>query len=189
MFVSKSAIVGLLLPSSSAVSLTYSKLYDNNSIPVSQLACYKNGLIMDGQPEWQTIGDIPHSITGLEQVDGPDSPLCVSRWILTYGETSRPVLILDSAKEGFVSTLDALNWLTGNKGEELGKVEVKTTKVDRTNCAFPLRRYRRDSDVSWWFLPGICLANSFLEGIFCRLFSSSSWVQSFTVSWIPKRIE
>ncbi|KAH7253799.1 uncharacterized protein BKA55DRAFT_689298 [Fusarium redolens] len=48
MFVSKTTIVGLLLPSASAVSLTYSKLYDNNSIPVSQLACYKNGLIMGG---------------------------------------------------------------------------------------------------------------------------------------------
>ncbi|EXM14987.1 Cerato-platanin [Fusarium oxysporum f. sp. vasinfectum] len=144
MFVSKSAIVGLLLPSASAVSLTYSKLYDDNSTPVSQLACYKNGLIMDGQPEWQTIGDIPHSITGLEQVDGPDSPLCGSCWVLTYGETSRPVLILDSAKEGFISTLDALNWLTGNKGEELGKVEVKATKVDRTNYGFPPKEIQKE---------------------------------------------
>ncbi|KAF4950295.1 hypothetical protein FGADI_8278 [Fusarium gaditjirri] len=144
MFISKSAIVGLLIPSVSAVSLTYSKLYDNNSIPVSQLACYKNGLIMDGQSEWQTIGDIPRSITGLEQIDGPDSPLCGSCWILTYGETSRPVLILDSAKEGFVSTLDTLNWLTGNKGEELGKVEVKATKVDRTNCGFPPEEIQKE---------------------------------------------
>ncbi|KAF5599690.1 heat-stable 19 kDa antigen [Fusarium pseudoanthophilum] len=136
MFKSKSIVVGLLLSSVSAVSLTYSKLYDNNSIPVSQLACYKNGLILDGYPSWKTIGDIPHSITGLEQVDGPQSPLCGSCWILTYGETSRPVLILDSAKEGFVSTLDTLNWLTGGKGEELGSVEVKPAKVDITNCGF-----------------------------------------------------
>ncbi|KAF4473765.1 Heat-stable 19 kDa antigen [Fusarium agapanthi] len=133
MFASKSITVGLLLTSVSAVSLTYSKLYDNDSIPVSQLACYRNGLILDGYPSWKTVGDIPHSITGLEQVDGPNSPLCGSCWILTYGETSRPVLILDSAMEGFVSTLDTLNWLTSGKGEELGKIEVKATKVDHTN--------------------------------------------------------
>ncbi|KAF5694162.1 heat-stable 19 kDa antigen [Fusarium denticulatum] len=136
MFTSKFLVVGLLLPSVSAVSLTYNKLYDNNSIPVSQLACYKNGFILDGFSEWKTIGDIPRSITGLEQVDGPNSPLCGSCWILTYGETSRPVLILDSAKEGFVSTLDTLNWLTHGKGEELGSVEVKADKVDITNCGF-----------------------------------------------------
>ncbi|PNP78177.1 hypothetical protein FNYG_08494 [Fusarium nygamai] len=136
MFNSNYIVVGLLLTSVSAVSLTYSKLYDNNSIPVSQLACYKNGLILDGYQSWKTIGDIPHSITGLEQVDGPNSALCGSCWILTYGETSRPVLILDSAKEGFVSTLDTLNWLTSDKGEELGSVEVKAAKVDITNCGF-----------------------------------------------------
>ncbi|KAJ0142617.1 hypothetical protein HZ326_14551 [Fusarium oxysporum f. sp. albedinis] len=61
-----------------------------------------------------------------------------------------------SAKEGFVSTLDALNWLTGNKGEELGKVEVKTTKdglrfkwwmiYETEPCRQPYFAYLGDSD-------------------------------------------
>jgi hypothetical protein len=95
-------------------------------------------------PSWKTIWDIPHSITGLEQVDGPDSPLCGSCWILSYGETSRPVLILDSAKEGFVLTLDTLDWLTGDKGEEFGKVEVKATMVDRMNSGFPIEEIEKE---------------------------------------------
>lgn len=65
--------------------VTYCKLYNKNSILVSQLVCYKNGLIPDGYPLWKTVGDTQYSITGLEQVDGPNTPFCGSYWILTYG--------------------------------------------------------------------------------------------------------
>lgn len=75
---------------------------------------------------------------GLGSVEGPDSPLCGSCWILEYGNNARPMLVLDGADSGFITTIEAMDYLTDGKAKELGRADVKATQVDLLNCGISM---------------------------------------------------
>ncbi|KAF4951962.1 hypothetical protein FGADI_7078 [Fusarium gaditjirri] len=115
--------------------VTYSGFYDDDFASVTELACWKDGRIVEGQ-DWAKLGEVTYQIAGYQGVDGPNSPLCFSCWSLSYGDTSRSVLVLNSAQagSGFETSLTVMNSLTGGKAEQLGRVNVTAFQTELLDC-------------------------------------------------------
>ncbi|KAM5359903.1 hypothetical protein ACJZ2D_014106 [Fusarium nematophilum] len=134
MHISKLTSLATLPSSILAISVTYSNNY-NGSFPVNQLACWKEGVgLMPGYDGWKTVGNIPPRVMAFDTVEEPDSPSCASCWELVYGQESRAFLVVDRAETGIILSLEGMNSLTGDKAEELGRVDVNATQVDMINC-------------------------------------------------------
>ncbi len=116
--------------------VTYDTTYDEDSTPLSQLACNKEGSgIMPDYLEGDTIGRTPPRIMGIDKIDGSESTLCGSCWMLVFEDEARAFLAVDSApKPGIIISLEGMNALTGGRAKELGKIEVDATQVDLLNC-------------------------------------------------------
>ncbi|KAF5582358.1 rot1 [Fusarium pseudoanthophilum] len=114
MYTSKLATITCCVSLSTAITVIYRGFYDDDTASVTELACWKGGRIVEGQ-DWANLGEVTYQIAGYEGVDGPDSPLCGSCWSLSYGDTSRSVLVLNSAQagSGFETSLTVMNSLTG----------------------------------------------------------------------------
>ncbi|KAH6991767.1 Cerato-platanin-domain-containing protein [Fusarium venenatum] len=129
--------VATLFSSTSAVLVTYNRTYDRGSTPISQLACYKDGIGMVPHytnPEGKTISSFAPRIIGTKDVAGPDSSLCGSCMMLDYGEKARPFLVVTGAESGIQLSLEGMNALTGGRAEALGHIEVSTRRVALLNC-------------------------------------------------------
>lgn len=115
--------------------MTFNGYYSDDSVPVSELACYKNGEIMKDQ-DWMKLGDITPDFAGFDRVDGPNSELCGTCWALVHGDTSRSVLVLDGPKggSGFVASFALMDSLTGGRAEQLGRVNVTAFPVELLDC-------------------------------------------------------
>ncbi|KAF4333891.1 epl1 [Fusarium beomiforme] len=136
MFISKLALATSFISSSSAITVSYNGLYDDDTVSLSDLSCWKeNGQIIEDQ-DWTKLGQVTYQIAGYEGVDGPASPLCGSCWSLSYGDTSRSVLVLNSAKagSGFETSFTVMNSLTAGKAEKLGRVNVTAFRTEPLDC-------------------------------------------------------
>ncbi|KAF5687139.1 rot1 [Fusarium circinatum] len=135
MHISKLATITSCISLSTAITVTYSGFYDDDDASVTELACWKGGRVVEGQ-DWAKLGEVTYQIAGHEGVDGPDSPLCGTCWSLSYGATSRSVLVLNSAQaeSGYETSLTVMNSLTGGKAEQLGRVNVTALQTELLDC-------------------------------------------------------
>jgi hypothetical protein len=129
--------IATLFCSTSAVSVTYNRTYDGGSTPISQLACYKDGIGMIPDyinPEGKTISSFSPRIMGAEKIIGPDSSSCGSCIMLEYEDRARPFLAVTDAKSGIELSLEGMNALTGGRAEALGRIDATATRVALLNC-------------------------------------------------------
>ncbi|PWW76094.1 Cerato-platanin [Tuber magnatum] len=138
------AIVSLLAMAAStfaqvATTAGYDRVYDNGSLSTLSLACSDgpNGLFSKGYP---TLGSLPGFplVGAIETISGWNSPNCGKCYKVTYTATGASINIIgvDSAARGIVMSLGALDQLTGNLGEAVGRVDVTYVETARTDCGF-----------------------------------------------------
>ncbi|KAF4963116.1 hypothetical protein FSARC_8829 [Fusarium sarcochroum] len=128
MYISKVASLACLLSSTSSITVTtvtYNGIFDDATTSVKEFACWngKKGSLIEDQG-WVDLQDLPRVIAGYEGVDGPDSPLCGTCWILEYEGRSRPMIVVDSAKSGFATDIKTMDSLTGGRATKFGRVNV-----------------------------------------------------------------
>ena len=86
---------------------------------------------------YTTFGSLPgfSNIGGAFAVAGWNSPNCGTCWKLTYNGKSINVLAIDHSGAGtFNIALGAMNRLTNNQAEFLGRVTVTYSQVALSNC-------------------------------------------------------
>ena len=115
--------------------VTFDRIYDSSSLTLNNVACSDgpNGLLTKG---FTTLGSLPKFpyIGGAHVVSGWNSPSCGTCWSLTYEGNTIYVLAVDTAGVGFNIALEAMNALTGGKGEQLGKVSAQIAPADSWYC-------------------------------------------------------
>lgn len=113
--------------------MPFTRDYDNRSLPLDQLACYKNDAIMPGY-NWKTLGEIPVQVLALDSIIGPDSSMCASCWMLEFGESVLHFLALDGATSPMVISHEAMKSLTGHASEGPELITMDATLVEMLNC-------------------------------------------------------
>ncbi|PCH38039.1 Epl1 protein [Wolfiporia cocos MD-104 SS10] len=133
-----SAAVALLVApavlAQTTVTVSYDQTYDNASGSMDTVSCSDgpNGL----DPPYSTFGSLPDFpyIGGAAAVSGWGSAECGTCWQLTYEDWTINVLAIDHTAEGFNIALEAMNALTDNQAEFLGRVNAVATQVDASVC-------------------------------------------------------
>jgi hypothetical protein len=124
-------------PVDTSVTVSYDTTYDNPNLDLLTTSCSNgpNGLVTKGYP---TAGKIPNfsNVGGAFTVAAWDSPNCGACYKLTYGTTSIYVTAIDHAGQGFNLAEAAMNALTGNMAEQLGRVTATYEDADPSNCGF-----------------------------------------------------
>ncbi|KAI6754016.1 hypothetical protein HG530_013192 [Fusarium avenaceum] len=128
MYISRFAGIACLLSSTSAnivTTITYNGIFEDDKTSVKEFACWngKEGSLIEDQ-RWESLEDLAFPLAGYEGVDGPDSPLCGTCWIVEYEGRNRPMIIIDSAKSGLTTGFKTMDSLTGGKAANLGRVNV-----------------------------------------------------------------
>ncbi|KAJ7034985.1 Cerato-platanin [Mycena alexandri] len=124
-------------------SVSYDQTYDNAKTSLDVVACSNgpHGLEALGFTNFGSLPNFPF-IGGAGAVEGFDSVNCGTCWQLTYtngsgAKKSINVLAIDHSAAGtFNIALEAMNTLTGNQAERLGRVNVQATQVDKSVCKF-----------------------------------------------------
>jgi len=123
-----------------ALTASYDTTYDNRNGSLATVACSDgpNGLLTQG---YKTFGDLPSwpSIGGGPAVTGWNDVDCGSCYNLTYTNPKGvaktiSVLIIDVATPDYNIAKGALNELTNNQAEFLGRVKVTAAKVPDSLC-------------------------------------------------------
>jgi hypothetical protein len=106
-------------------TITYNGIFEDANTSVKEFACWngKEGSLIEDQG-WVSLEDLPFVLAGYEGVDGPDSPLCGTCWIVEYEGRDRPMIVIDSAKAGFTTGIKTMDSLTGGKAAKLGRANV-----------------------------------------------------------------
>lgn len=116
-------------------TLSYDNTYDNPDLSLSTVACSDgpNGLLTKG---YTTLGQLPTfpNVGGVYTVTGWDSAYCGTCYEVTYGNETIAVLAVDVATAGFNVAEAAMNTLTGNQAQFLGRVSVTSVEVDASLC-------------------------------------------------------
>ncbi|PPQ88683.1 hypothetical protein CVT25_010117 [Psilocybe cyanescens] len=137
-----SAILSLVLVPVAVQALTtsFDPVYDNAAGSLATVACSDGptGLLTRG---FTTFGSLPHfpNIGGAPAVTGHNSPACGTCWQLTFTNasniaTSINILAIDVATPNFNIALGAMNKLTNNQAQQLGRVPITATQVAATVC-------------------------------------------------------
>ncbi|KAM5349821.1 hypothetical protein ACJ41O_006326 [Fusarium nematophilum] len=129
-----SALLAAASTSAEVMSVTYNTVLDDPDRTLKQVACWddENG-ILPGQVEWEVQGNVGYALA-LESISGSKSKQCATCWEVQYGERITHFVAIDHADSGVVMGLDAMNYLTGDKAEKLGSVEVNATQVGLFDC-------------------------------------------------------
>lgn len=113
----------------------YDTTYDTASLSTLSIACSDgvNGLYTKG---YQTLGALPKFplIGASVEVPGWNSPNCGKCYAVTYGTTTRNILAVDHAGEGWVLSRAALDQLTGGLATQLGRVPVTWVPTAQSDC-------------------------------------------------------
>lgn len=135
-FSNKALSIFSLAAAVSALSVSYDQGYDDASRLMTAVACSDgpNGLIT--KYGWETQGAIPKfpNIGGWEGIEGWGSTNCGTCLQLTYNGKSINVLAIDHAGAGANIALEAMNVLTNNQAEFLGRVEADVVQLDISAC-------------------------------------------------------
>ncbi|GJJ09279.1 hypothetical protein Clacol_003501 [Clathrus columnatus] len=108
------------------LKITYSDVYDDGNIPVSQVACASSPLFvnytltdLDSLPNWPNVG-------GGFTVTNSSLHGCGTCWLLKYNGTNEnvAVLLIDQAASGLNIAKSTMNHLTNGNAEQLGVIYV-----------------------------------------------------------------
>ncbi|KIJ12522.1 hypothetical protein PAXINDRAFT_171081 [Paxillus involutus ATCC 200175] len=137
------AALAILVAPALAYTVSYDTTYDQGSTSLDEVACSNgsNGLETDGYITFSSIPNFPY-IGGAPQITGWNSASCGTCWTLTYTNaegvaTSINVTAIDvgdAALEGFNISLEAMNVLTNNQAEQLGRVPVTAAQAPVSSC-------------------------------------------------------
>ncbi|KAI3085793.1 hypothetical protein CBS147353_1445 [Aspergillus niger] len=118
------------------VSVSYDTAYDVSGASLTTVSCSDgaNGLINKGYSNFGSLPGFP-KIGGAPTIAGWDSPNCGKCYALTYNGQTVNILAIDSAPGGFNIALEAMNTLTNNQAQQLGRIEATYTEVDVSLCA------------------------------------------------------
>ncbi|KAI0730168.1 Cerato-platanin [Fomitopsis betulina] len=114
------------------VSVSYDQIYDLSTESVDYVACSEDLIAVD-ETIFDEIPGYPY-IGGADVVTGFDASMCQSCWQLTYGNNTVNVYIIDSAGDGFNIALHAMNLLTNNQSEFLGRVNATAVQTVGSVC-------------------------------------------------------
>ena len=129
----------LAIPTALAAVVYYDTVYDQADEALTSVACSNgdNGLIT--KYHWTDLGDVPNfpNVGAAFAVEGWNSKNCGTCWQLTFNGTSINVAAIDHAGAGtFNIALSAMNKLTNNQAEFLGRVNAQAQQVPATACGF-----------------------------------------------------
>ncbi|OAQ91657.1 cerato-platanin domain-containing protein [Purpureocillium lilacinum] len=119
----------------STVSVSYDPIYDVSTTSLNKVACSDgpHGLKRFG---FSTLGDLPKfpMIGGAQVIAGYGSESCGSCWELTYNTTSIRILAIDHTDTGLNIGLAAMNALTNDRAQFLGRIQATATQLDAAAC-------------------------------------------------------
>jgi len=136
------AAAGLTSVSAAPAGVTETVAYDptySASLSTSQIACSdgSNGLLTKG---YSTLGALPKFpyVGASFTVEGYNSANCGKCYKIYYSGTgiSIYVLAVDHAASGFVLNEAAMNALTNNQAEHLGRISASYAEADSSLCGF-----------------------------------------------------
>lgn len=126
------AAAGLALAQANTVS--FDQTFDNAAGSLNTVSCSNgpNGLENLG---FTTFGSLPNFpfIGGAPAVTGFGSAACGTCWALTFNGKTINVLAIDHSTS-FNIALEAMNALTNNQAEFLGRVTVTSAQVAASEC-------------------------------------------------------
>ncbi|KAK1966368.1 hypothetical protein LY78DRAFT_681001 [Colletotrichum sublineola] len=137
-------VVSTALPAMAfKVRVRYDTRYDERKRPLSEVACWNPnvpGLFPDFD-EWLVQDDIPPRTVTIPSITGWEHPDCITCWMVTWEPAgiTRFLIAIDGSKEGFVTSLEAMNSLTGGQARDFNQLEpleVEATQVSMGNCVF-----------------------------------------------------
>ncbi|KAK1993054.1 hypothetical protein LX36DRAFT_752618 [Colletotrichum falcatum] len=109
------------------VRVTYDTKYDERKRPLSEVACWNPNIpgLFPGFDEWLVQGDVPPRIVAIPSIAGWEHPDCMTCWMVTWepAGTTRVLLAIDGSKEGFVTSLEAMDSLTGGQARDFNRLE------------------------------------------------------------------
>ncbi|KAF8744973.1 hypothetical protein AX14_011986 [Amanita brunnescens Koide BX004] len=125
------------------ITVAYDTGYDDGSTSLDAVAC-SNGPYGLETLGYTTLGSLPNfpNIGAAYAVAGWDSPACGTCWQLTYTDaqgvsSSLNITAVDHAgANSFNIALPAMNNLTNNQAEALGRVPVTAIQVPTSGCGF-----------------------------------------------------
>ncbi|EGO21848.1 hypothetical protein SERLADRAFT_397330 [Serpula lacrymans var. lacrymans S7.9] len=123
------------------VSVSYDTSYDNGAASLSTVACSDGvyGLETEGYTTFSSLPDFPY-IGGAPAITGWDSPSCGTCWELNYsaGSINETIYVtaMDVGQDGFNLSLEAMNALTNNLAQQLGRISATATLVSNSSCGF-----------------------------------------------------
>ncbi|KAF8162814.1 cerato-platanin-related secreted protein [Crassisporium funariophilum] len=125
---------------SRALTVSFDPAYDNAAGSLTTVACSdgSNGLINRG---FNTFGQLPKFpfIGGVPAITGFNSASCGTCWNLTFVNSqgvskSVSILGIDVATPNFNIALGAMNALTNNQAQQLGRVTITAANVPASVC-------------------------------------------------------
>lgn len=122
-----------------SVSVSYDTAYDNAGASLTTVSCSDgaNGLITQG---YSTFGSLPKFplIGGAPTIAGWNSPNCGNCYSIHYkaGKVDKTIYVtaVDAAPGGFNLGLRAMNQLTNNQAQQLGRVTATYALADPSKC-------------------------------------------------------
>lgn len=139
--------------------VSYDTGYDDGSRSLASVSCSdgSNGLLTKGYTTQGSLPDFPFVggadvIAGWNDAEVSDQishnhtyfvrneltnrckKQCGTCWTLTYNGNSINVLAIDHTDTGFNLALEAMNALTNNQAEALGRIDATATQVDASVC-------------------------------------------------------
>ncbi|KAI9433898.1 Cerato-platanin [Lactarius indigo] len=119
----------------SAVNVRYDAVYDNPKGSLSTVTCSDgtNGLLTKGFTTFDSLPSFPN-IGAAQVIKGFNSAACGTCWQITYVGKTINVTAMDTAKDGFVLSLGAMNTLTGGHAKDLGVVGAQATQIANNYC-------------------------------------------------------
>ncbi|KAI0696577.1 Cerato-platanin-domain-containing protein [Cerioporus squamosus] len=117
------------------VSVSFDQTYDNPGGSLTTVACSDgpNGLITKGFSNFTSLPGFPN-IGGAFAIGGFNSANCGTCWALTFNGTTINVLAIDTASNGFNIALAAMNKLTNNQAEFLGRVNATARMIGQLDA-------------------------------------------------------
>jgi len=109
--------------------------FSNSGFSLNGVACSDGANGMQKHGFWK-LGDLPTfpMIGSVSAIAGWNSPNCGTCWKITYGGKSVTVLAIDHCAAGFDLSIEAMNVLTGNRANELGRIEAEAVQVASKEC-------------------------------------------------------
>ncbi|GJN82874.1 hypothetical protein PLIIFM63780_006419 [Purpureocillium lilacinum] len=129
------AVLSVFVPFINAVTVSWHPDFSNSGFSLNGVACSDGANGMQKHGFWK-LGDLPTfpMIGSVSAIAGWNSPNCGTCWKITYGGKSVTVLAIDHCAAGFDLSIEAMNVLTGNRANELGRIEAEAVQVASKEC-------------------------------------------------------